>query len=90
MPKPRRPRSKPDAVDRLCDAIKELTAERASRSYGPQWIMVHDVARDGSNPPHRLLSDSNASPCFLACAKRRVDVVDVLLDKKARRLTHNG
>jgi hypothetical protein len=38
MPKPKRPRSKPDLADRLCDAIKHLTAERASQSY---------AARDG-------------------------------------------
>ena len=47
MPKPKRPKRKrrPDLVDRLCKAVEELTAERASRSYGPQWVMVHDVAR---------------------------------------------
>ena len=47
MPKPKRPKHKrpPDLVDRLCKAVEELTAERASRSYGPQWVMVHDVAR---------------------------------------------
>ena len=45
MPKPKRPRSKPDLVDRLCGAIEHLTAVRASRSHGPQWIMVHSVAR---------------------------------------------
>ena len=47
MPKPKRPKRKrpPDLVDRLCKAVEELTAERASRSYDPQWVMVHDVAR---------------------------------------------
>ena len=47
MPKPKRPKHKrpPDLVDRLCKAVEELTAERASRSYGPQWVIVHDVAR---------------------------------------------
>src|SRR6476620_11598859 len=47
MPKPKRPKRKrrPDLADRLCKAVEELTAERASRSYGPQWVMVHDVAR---------------------------------------------
>jgi hypothetical protein len=32
MPKPKRPRSKPDLVNRFCDAIKHLTAERALQS----------------------------------------------------------
>ena len=47
MPTPKRPKRKrpPDLVDRHCKAVEELTAERASRSYGPQWVMVHDVAR---------------------------------------------
>ena len=40
-----RPRSQPDLAEALCDAITELTAERAARSHGPQWIMVHSVAR---------------------------------------------
>jgi hypothetical protein len=43
MPKPKRPR--PDLVERLCDAVEHLTAERAARSYGIQWIMVTSVAR---------------------------------------------
>ena len=34
MPKPKRPCSKPDLADRLCDAIEHLTAERASQPYG--------------------------------------------------------
>jgi hypothetical protein len=34
MPKPKR--TKPDLIDRLCDAIKELASERASRSYATQ------------------------------------------------------
>jgi hypothetical protein len=33
MPKSKRPRSKPDLADRLFDAIKHLTADRASRPY---------------------------------------------------------
>jgi hypothetical protein len=45
MPKPKRPRSKPDLADRLCDAIKHLTSERASRSLGPQSIALSDAAR---------------------------------------------
>jgi len=41
----KRPRSKPDLVDRLCAAVRHLTAERAARSNGPQFIMNHTVAR---------------------------------------------
>ena len=34
-----------DMVDRLCDAVRRLTARRGPRGAGPQWIMLHDVAR---------------------------------------------
>ena len=34
-----------DMVDRLCDAVRQLTARRASRGAGAQWIMLRDVAR---------------------------------------------
>jgi hypothetical protein len=43
--KPKRPKRPPGLVDRLCAAIAELTSERAARSYGVQWVAVHDVAR---------------------------------------------
>jgi hypothetical protein len=43
--KPKRPKRPPDLVDRLCAAIEELTSERAARSYGVQWVAVHEVAR---------------------------------------------
>jgi hypothetical protein len=39
------PTLKPDLVERLCAAVEHLTAERAARSHGPQWIMVPSVAR---------------------------------------------
>jgi hypothetical protein len=39
----KRPRSKPDLVERLCDAVQHLTAERAPRSNGPQWIMLDGI-----------------------------------------------
>ncbi|HEV3021698.1 MAG TPA: hypothetical protein VGX76_04505 [Pirellulales bacterium] len=51
MPKPNRPRwpprrkRPPDRIDPLCAAVEELTAERAARSSGPQWVSGHDVAR---------------------------------------------
>jgi hypothetical protein len=40
MPKPKPKRPRPDLVERLCDAVEHLTAERAARNHGPQWIMV--------------------------------------------------
>ena len=40
-----RRRPKANIVDRVCDAVRQLTARRASRAVGPQWIMLHDVAR---------------------------------------------
>jgi hypothetical protein len=43
--KPKRSKQPPDLVDRLCAAIEELTSERAARSYGVQWVAVHEVAR---------------------------------------------
>jgi hypothetical protein len=42
---PKRPRKRADRVDRLCKAVEELTVARQSRSHGPQWVAVHDVAR---------------------------------------------
>jgi hypothetical protein len=57
---------KRDLPDRLCDAIEVLTARRASRSYGPQWIMVHDVAR------HMGITDEQADQVAEALAQRRI------------------
>ena len=42
---PKKPRARPSLADRFCEAIKELTAERQTRTYAAQWIMVHSVAR---------------------------------------------
>ena len=39
----KRPRSQPDLVEALCAAIEALTARRASRSYGVQWIMLDGI-----------------------------------------------
>ena len=36
---------KRDLADRLCAAIEVLTARRASRSHGFQFVMAHTVAR---------------------------------------------
>ena len=40
-----RPRSEPDLADRLCDAIKEMTATRTSRGYAVHWIALSEVAQ---------------------------------------------
>ena len=32
-------------ADRFCEAIRELTAERQTRTYAAQWVMVHSVPR---------------------------------------------
>ena len=44
-PMPTKPRARPSLADRFCDAIKELTAERQTRTYAAQWIMVNSVPR---------------------------------------------
>ena len=51
---PKKPRARPSLPDRFCEAIKELTAERQTRTYAVQWIMVHSVAR------HLGISDEEA------------------------------
>jgi hypothetical protein len=35
----------PDLTDRICEAIKELTAHRASRAYAAQWISRAEIER---------------------------------------------
>jgi hypothetical protein len=39
----RRRGAQPTLALDACDAIEALTAERASRSYGPQWIMLDGI-----------------------------------------------
>jgi hypothetical protein len=51
-------------ADRFCEAIKELTAERQTRSYAAQWIMVHSVAR------HLGISDEEAQEAIEAAGHR--------------------
>jgi hypothetical protein len=41
----RKPRGRLSVANRFCGAIKELPAERQTRTYAAQWIMVHSVAR---------------------------------------------
>src|SRR5258708_4707403 len=60
----KRPRSKADLADRLCDAVKHLAAERSSRSHGAQWIMLHDVAR------HLGISDDEAQRAVALAVER--------------------
>ena len=42
-PMPKKPRARPSLADRFCEAIKELTADRQTRTYAAQWIMVHSA-----------------------------------------------
>ena len=66
---PKRPRS-PDLVERLCEAIEHLTAERASRSYGPQWVMLDTVAR------HLGISDEEAQEAVALALARHLILTD--------------
>ena len=59
---PKRPR--PDLVERLCEAVERLTAERAARSHGAQWIMLQDVAR------HLGISDDEAQRAVALAVER--------------------
>ena len=61
---------KPDLVDRLCAAIEHLTAGRASRSYGQQWIALHAVAR------HLGISDEEAQEAVAVALARRLILTD--------------
>jgi hypothetical protein len=63
-------RSKPDLVDRLCDAIKELTAGRASRSYALQWVALSDVAQ------HLGISDDEAEQAVALALERHRIITD--------------
>ena len=65
-----RPRSQPDLAEALCDAITELTAERAARSYGPQWIMLDTVAR------HLSISDEEAQEAVALALERHCILTD--------------
>jgi hypothetical protein len=68
FPQTARPNAKETALlsvaDRFCEAIKELTAERQTRSYAAQWIMVHSVAR------HLGISDDEAQEAIQAAGHR--------------------
>jgi hypothetical protein len=70
MPEPNRPRSTPDLVERLCDAIEHLTAGRASRSYALQWIAVSDVAQ------HLGLTDEQAQEAVALVLERHRILTD--------------
>ena len=82
--KPKRPRSKPDLVAALCDAIKHLTAERASQSYAAQLVMLS--LRLGSNTP---LLDGVHSLCIPASYKS-VRLQRLRSIGSARRARHIG
>jgi hypothetical protein len=79
MPKPKRPKRPPDRVDRFCAAVEQLTAGRAARSYGLQWVTVDDVARrlgidaDAAEQAvaealaaHRIIGDGGSPPHSIA------------------------
>jgi hypothetical protein len=59
-----------DLADRLCDAIKELTAERASRFYATQFVMLHSVTR------HLGISDEGAQEAVALGLKRHRIQID--------------
>jgi hypothetical protein len=61
-------------ADRFCEAMKELTAERQTRTYAAQWIMVHSVAR------HLGISDDEAQEAIQA-AGHRLKRVAVIFDQ---------
>ena len=58
-------RPRPDLVERFCEAVQHLTAERAARSHGPQWIMVDSVAR------HLGISKEQAQQAVALAAQRQ-------------------
>jgi len=60
----KKPRARSSLADRFCEAIKELTAERQTRTYAAQWIMVHSVAR------HLRISDEEAQEAIEAAGHR--------------------
>jgi hypothetical protein len=61
---PKEQRARLSLADRFCEAIKELTAERQTRTYAAQWIMVHSVAR------HLGISDEEAQKAIQAAGHR--------------------
>jgi hypothetical protein len=38
---PKKPSARPSLADRFCEAIKELTAERQTRTYAAQCVARH-------------------------------------------------
>jgi hypothetical protein len=34
-----------DLAGKICEAVKQFTARRQSRTLAAQWIMVHDIAK---------------------------------------------
>ena len=66
----KRPRRKPDPVDRLCAAIEALTAKRASRFYALQWVRLSDVAQ------HLGISDAEAEQAAAQALERHRILTD--------------
>jgi hypothetical protein len=61
---PKSSRRRLSLADQFCEAIKELTAERQTRTYAAQWVMVHSVAR------HLGISDEEAQEAIQAAGHR--------------------
>jgi hypothetical protein len=55
-----------DLANRICDTVKKVTADRASRSCAPQWVVVYDTGGSLVSTMHvgparrlrRLVTDS--------------------------------
>jgi hypothetical protein len=55
-----------DLANRICDTVKKVTADRASRSCAPQWVVVYDTGGSLASTMHvgparrlrRLVTDS--------------------------------
>jgi hypothetical protein len=61
---PKKPRARPAWPIGSARPSKELTADRQTRTYAVQWIMVHSVAR------HLGISDEQAQEAIEAAGHR--------------------
>ena len=70
MPKPKRPRSKPDLVDRLCAAIEQGRARGAVSVLRHAMDMLVTVAR------HLGVGDEEAQEAVALALARRLILID--------------
>ncbi len=69
---PAKPKRRRSLADEICEAVKDLTADRASRTYAAQWVMVHDVEKRLGIDDHEVLAAIEQAGGRLACdADRR-------------------